>query len=231
LDSYSRHNEGAYNPGGFMQHGNFASPSVGNQPIGRTNSVSYAPQDSPTITDAERDQARNWFVAIDQDGNEELSYEELHHALLTNNNRPFSANTVKYLVSLFDRNGDGVIGSDEFVPLWVYLNKWIWMFDSFDGDRDGRIDTAELGLALANYGVHVGPDILDIVMKKYGEVPAAPRRSRQPVPAPSPRMDLDQFVCACVSVREMCKLYVDCSAQGQARIRQDVFLKAVLALP
>jgi Ca2+-binding EF-hand superfamily protein len=26
------------------------------------------------------------------------------------------------------------------------------MFDSFDGDRDGRIDTAELGLALANYG-------------------------------------------------------------------------------
>jgi hypothetical protein len=60
-----------------MQHGNFASPSVGNQPIGRTNSVSYAPQDSPTITDAERDQARNWFVAIDQDGNEELSYEEL----------------------------------------------------------------------------------------------------------------------------------------------------------
>jgi hypothetical protein len=67
--------------GDFTQPGNFTSPS-GNQPIAQTNSFSsHSPQDSPT------NEARNWFVAIDQDGNEELSYEELRSALLTNGSK------------------------------------------------------------------------------------------------------------------------------------------------
>ncbi|KAF8465599.1 hypothetical protein DFH94DRAFT_354508 [Russula ochroleuca] len=172
---------------------------------------------------------RNWFVAIDQDGNEELSYEELRSALLTNGNRQFSSVTVKYLVSIFDLNGDGVIGFEEFEPLWSYLNQWIRMFDSFDQDRNGIIDTAELGHALANYGIQLAPDVIDIVMKKYGEAPAAPSWNRQLVPAPL--MELDHFVCACVSVREMCRVYEDCSAEGRPRMDRDAFLRAVLVLP
>jgi hypothetical protein len=66
-------------------------------------------------------------------------------------------------------------------------------------------------------------------MKKYGEAPAAPSWNRQLVPAPL--MELDHFVCACVSVREMCRVYEDCSAEGRPRMDRDAFLRAVLVLP
>ncbi|KAH9971057.1 hypothetical protein BJV77DRAFT_1057389 [Russula vinacea] len=190
--------------------------------------------------------ARNWFLAIDIYGDGELSHEELRthsfqnplqirlnyrtdHALLTNAHRPLSAITVKYLVSVFDKNGDGVIGVDEFVLLWAEMNQLIRIFDSFDQDRNGRIDFADLGRALRESGIYVAPDVIDIVMKKYGEAPAALPRNQQRVPAP--QMDLDHFLPAFISVRQMCGLYGDCSEGQPATIDRDAFLRAILALP
>lgn len=113
------------------------------------------------------------------------------------------------------------------------------MFESFDTDRDGRIDATELGSALGHYryarfpshpdfftngalfSIHVPPHILDRVVKKYSD----PRRSRRP------EMDLDQFVCACVVVRRMCDLYEKCSAGGRSNVSRDEFLLAVISLP
>ena len=61
------------------------------------------------------------------------------------------------------------------------------MFESFDIDRNGKIDADELGRALAHYeyvaplnllpirllmlsnSLHVGPRVLDLLIKKYGE--------------------------------------------------------------
>jgi hypothetical protein len=103
------------------------------------------------------------------------------------------------------------------------------MFDSFDQNRDGIINTTELSHALANYGLHLTRDVLDMVMDKYGDVPS---RNRRPgfggVP---PHMNLDGFVSACVGVHKMCDLHRDCSPQGQPRMSRDAFLKAVLSLP
>ncbi|KAH9991375.1 hypothetical protein BJV77DRAFT_538943 [Russula vinacea] len=213
--------------GGFRQQGNFNSPGTGNQPIARSNSISYAPHDSPTSE--ERDEALSWFYTIDQNNDGKLSHEELHYALLANGYRPFSVITVKYLVSVFDQNLDGVIGKDEFVHLWKYLNQWIRMFDSFDRDGNGKISITELDGALRHYSVHVARDVLEMVMKKYASAPAAHTQHRQP--DPGPQMDLDHFVCACVSVQKMCKLYDDCSADGRPRISKNAFLRAILALP
>ena len=43
--------------GGFREQSSLTFPSAGNQPMGRTNSVSsHAPQDSPTSTSAEREE-------------------------------------------------------------------------------------------------------------------------------------------------------------------------------
>jgi Ca2+-binding EF-hand superfamily protein len=210
-------------PGGFRPQGNFTLPGAGNQPIAQTNSFSYAP---PV---AEQSEARNWFMAIDQNGDGELSHDELCSALLNNGYTRFSGDTVKYLMITFDQDGNGVITFDEFEPLWEYMNQWIQMFDSFDQNRDGIINTTELSHALANYGLHLTRDVLDMVMDKYGDVPS---RNRRPgfggVP---PHMNLDGFVSACVGVHKMCDLHRDCSPQGQPRMSRDAFLKAVLSLP
>jgi Ca2+-binding EF-hand superfamily protein len=169
-----------------------------------------------------RDECDDWFDAIDEDRNGELSYGELHAALLNNNGATlFASNTVKYLVSIFDRDGDGVIRRDEFRPLWEYLTDWRRMFDSFDADNDGRIDAGELSRALGHYGIQVNRGTLDKLVRKHSSA----RRGHRP------EMDLDQFVCACVVVRRMCQLYDSCNAGGGSSISKDDFLQAVIALP
>lgn len=111
------------------------------------------------------------------------------------------------------------------------------MFESFDTNGDGRIDATELGRALGNYGyarlpntptssltsallsLHVPPNILNRVVKKYSD------------PRYGDRLDLDQFVCASVVVRQMCNLYEKCNVGGGSNVTRDAFLLAVIALP
>jgi len=183
-----------------------------------------------------QDECRAWFFAIDQDEDGSLSSEELRSALLNNRGLPFSVNTVKYLMSIFDRDRNGVITYDEFEPLWIYVTEYRQMFDSFDGDRDGRIDATELSRALAHYQLHVGPHVLDMIVKKYGSRNRLPASGYGNVQVQHqvqhrPQMDLDQFVCASVVVREMCDLYEKCKAGGRTQISRDEFLRAVISLP
>ncbi|KAI0273208.1 hypothetical protein BGY98DRAFT_1099461 [Russula aff. rugulosa BPL654] len=196
-------------------HGSGAYPQGGRSPqwsgVYRSDSTySNAPRQHGNATPSIlQDECRAWFIAIDQDGDGSLSSEELRNALLNNGGLRFSLSTVKYLMSIFDSDGNGVITYEEFEPLWLYMINWRQMFDSFDADRDGRIDAAELGRALEHYNLRVGPLVLDKLVKKYGVVPSRNRVPGygQPHGQPRPQMELDQFVCASVVVRQMCDLY------------------------
>ncbi|KAI0298435.1 hypothetical protein B0F90DRAFT_701476 [Multifurca ochricompacta] len=194
----------------------------------------FAPQ-LAALPNVQSDECFAWFVAVDQDGSGQVSPEELRSALLNDGGFRFSTRTVKYIMSIFDLDESGGIGFQEFEPLWNYMNQWRQMFDSFDTDRDNRIDGTELGRALAYYDLHVGPSVLDILVKKYG-MPSLPcvflaivKRTRtfqitgtiapqnqqrhlgySPAPVLAPprlQVDLDHFVCACVVVQQMCGLY------------------------
>jgi Ca2+-binding EF-hand superfamily protein len=188
-------------------------------------------QQGNTTPNVSQDECHAWFFAIDQDGDGTLSAEELRSALLNEGGLRFSASTVKYLMSIFDRDGNGVITFEEFEPLWVYMTDWRRMFDSFDGDRDGKIDAIELGRALDHYRIHVGRYVLDAIVKKYGMIPSRNRLPGYGNVQPRPQMDLDHFVCASVVVREMCELYEKCSAGGRSQLTRDEFLLAVISLP
>ena len=48
------------------------------------------------------------------------------------------------LAGLFDRDRNGTMGLNEFQELLNYLNTWKGVFDRFDRDRSGNIDTDEL---------------------------------------------------------------------------------------
>jgi hypothetical protein len=140
-------------------------------------------------------------------------------------------------MSIFDLDGNGGIGFEEFEPLWNYIAQWRQMFTSFDADRDGKIDVNELGQALAYYNLRVGPPILDMLMNKYGIAPP-PNQHLGFAPLRRVQMDLDHFVCACVVVRQMCDLHDRCTGggsgapgQGQPQVSRDEFLEAVISLP
>jgi len=215
--------------GGFVQQ---SSPTSPTQQGGSTHPGGFAPlteEPQALPTDMERDECYAWFVAVDQDGNGQLSLEELRSALLNDGGLKFSIKTVAYLMSIFDLDGNGEIGFQEFEPLWYYITPWRKMFDSFDTDRDGRVDASELGRALGYYNLHVGSTVIDMLVKKYGTT----IRHRHGGIPPRPYVDLDHFICACVVVRQIYGLYDKCSAggAGPTQITRDEFLQTVISLP
>jgi len=190
------------------------------------------PQGPPPFVPRNPQQAEcySWFVAVDQDGSGEISPQELQNALVGDGGLRFSSSTVKYLMSIFDLDNSGGIGFPEFESIWNYITQWRQMFESFDVDRNGQINADELSHALAHYDLRVGLPVLDRLVKKY----ASPLpRSRVPHygPPPTPQINLDQFVCACIIVQQMCQLYDKCSGYGSSQMNRDDFLRAVISLP
>jgi hypothetical protein len=87
-----------------------------------------------------------------------------------------------------------------------------------------------------------------MLIKKYGEsgfhVPHCHLQTSQPTGTTTlqnrhlhdgvpPYVDLDQFVCACVAVRQIYGLYERCSAGRieQGQIPRDEFIQAIISLP
>ncbi|KAN0135043.1 hypothetical protein V8E53_007161 [Lactarius tabidus] len=221
------HPVGPSNAGGFITP-TFYPPGCINPPPGNSSYPGeFAPQGPPPNfpRNRQQDECYAWFVAMDQDGSGEMSPEELHSALINDGGLRLSISTVKYLMSIFDFDNSRVIGFQEFEALWNYINQWRQMFESFDIDRNGKIDADELGRALAHYGLHVGPPVLDLLVKKYASTPP-----HYGGPPPRPQIDLDRFVYACAVVRQMCHLYGQCSGLGAAQMNRDDFIRAEISL-
>ncbi|KAH9973117.1 hypothetical protein BGW80DRAFT_1311900 [Lactifluus volemus] len=219
--------------GGFLRPGTPTSPHGVAQQGGFLHSLDISPPTREIQVlprDVERDECYTWFAAVVQDGNGQLSPEELRNALLNDGSLRFSTKTVNYLMSTFDLDGSGGIGFQEFEPLWNYVTQWRKMFDSFDIDHDGRIDASGLARVLAYYGLQVGPTVINMLIKKYGTTTLQNRHWHDGVPL---YVDLDQFFCVCVVVHQIYGLYERCSAgwdeQGQSP--REEFLQAIISLP
>ncbi|KAH9169196.1 hypothetical protein EDB89DRAFT_2072771 [Lactarius sanguifluus] len=227
-------------------------PTTRRQPSGPQPQGTYpnwgsdpAPLVAPPNT--QDDEQVAWFTAIDQDNSGQVSAEELQsalmngyggkrmsfcsqfrgHVLITPRAGPgFSSQTVKYLMSVFDLDGSGEIGIEEFKPLWDYVKQWREMFESFDYNQDGIIDATELSNALSHYNLQVGPIVINFLVHKYGTHPTNGQNG-------PPQIELDRFVCACVVVQQMCALYDRCGAgrAGSMEVNRDEFLLTILRLP
>jgi len=181
----------------------------------------------PEPVNTQDDESVAWFFALDQDNSGQISAEELRCALMNEDGgRTFSFETVQYLMSVFDLDGSGEIGLEEFKPLWVYVTKWREMFESFDYNQDGIIDAAELESALNHYQLQVGRPVINFLVHKYGTRPTNGHNG-------PPQIELDRFVCACVVVQQMCALYGRCE-DGRTQpmeVSRDEFLLSILRLP
>ncbi|KAH9005398.1 hypothetical protein EDB86DRAFT_1440665 [Lactarius hatsudake] len=209
-----------------------AEPTPRRQPSGPQPQGTYpnwGSNPAPLVTppNTQDDEQVAWFIAIDQDNSGQVSAEELQSALMNGyGGKRFSSETVKYLMNVFDLDGSGEIGIEEFKPLWDYVKQWREMFDSFDYNQDGIIDATELSNALSHYNLQVGPLVINFLVHKYGTHPT----NGQSGP---PQIELDRFVCACVVVQQMCALYDRCGAgrAGSMEVSRDEFLLAILRLP
>ena len=109
------------------------------------------------------------FRAVDVDNSGCLNPEELKRALNNADGSQYEAETVKLMISMFDRDNSGTIAFNEFISLFKYLNEWKNVFEKFDADRSGTIDRNELSSALRGFGFNVSDRIVELMIRKYAK--------------------------------------------------------------
>ncbi|XP_026425868.1 probable calcium-binding protein CML48 [Papaver somniferum] len=109
------------------------------------------------------------FHTVDKDRSGFIDERELQEALSFGYQK-FSLRTVRLLMFLFKNTYDPLrIGPNEFAALWSCLGQWRGIFERFDRDRSGKIDSMELKDALLSLGYAVPPSVLQLLISKYDD--------------------------------------------------------------
>ncbi|PNX94389.1 putative calcium-binding protein CML49-like, partial [Trifolium pratense] len=155
------------------------------------------------------------FQVADQDGSGLIDDKELQRAL-SSYNQSFSLRTVHLLMYHFtntnvkkiDLDGDmpssklGVYARIMCVTSPIYLGMWVYclacaeapanigIFERFDKDRSGKIDSNELRDALLSLGYAVSPVVLDLLVSKFDKTGGKNKA-----------IEYDNFIECCLTVK------------------------------
>lgn len=154
---------------------------------------------------------------FDQDGSGFIDDKELQRAL-SSANHSFSIRTVHLLMFEFTRNNSMKIGPQEFTSLWHSLQAWRAIFERFDRDRSGKIESIELRDALLSLGYSVSPTILQTLVSKYDKT------------GQSRGIDYDNFIECSLVVKGLTDKFKekDKSYVGSATLTYEEFMQIVL---
>ncbi|GAA5957518.1 hypothetical protein JCM3765_001166 [Sporobolomyces pararoseus] len=180
----------------------------------------YPPQPQPEPP------LRAWFDAVDLDRSGYITQIELKQALVNGDWQPFDDETVKMLIRLFDQDGSGTIGFQEFVGLWNYIKEWQSVFKNFDIDRSGTIEPIELSQALNTFGYNLSPQLIHLLQTKYNNQPHL-----HPRQGASRGITFDRFVRCCVTVRQLSESFktVDQGRTGWINISYETFMTMIVS--
>ncbi|KAF9431913.1 Alpha-1 3/1 6-mannosyltransferase alg-2, partial [Entomortierella beljakovae] len=173
----------------------------------------------PISTHPPLNSLRDWFNAVDTDGSGDLTCEELQRALMNGDGwTPFNVETVRMMINMFDRDGNGSISFNEFIGLWNYIEKWKRCFQAYDLDGSGTIDTDELQKALLGFGYNIGMGTVELIMTRYdvrgkGEI------------------SFDNFVQSCVTIQTLSDAFrrIDVAGKGVVTMTYEQFLGLVIS--
>ncbi|XP_042384496.1 calcium-binding protein CBP-like [Zingiber officinale] len=158
------------------------------------------------------------FQAADRDGSGIIDDKELQQAL-SSYNQSFSMRTVHLLMYLFTSTNVRKIGPKEFASVFYSLQSWRAIFERFDRDRSGRIDTTELREALLSLGFSVSPSILDLLVSKFDKSGGK-----------SKAIEYDNFIECCLTVKGLTEKFKekDTKYSGSATFTYESFMLTVL---
>ncbi|KAF3642932.1 putative calcium-binding protein CML50 [Capsicum annuum] len=158
------------------------------------------------------------FQLADQDGSGFIDDKELQK-VLSSYNQSFSLRTVHLLMYLFTNTNTRKIGPKEFTSVFYCLQDWRGIFERFDRDRSGRIDSCELRDALLSMGYSVSPLILDLLVSKYDKSGGMNKA-----------IEYDNFIECCLTVKGLTEKFkqADTSRSGSVMFTYESFLLTVL---
>ncbi|KAF7146223.1 hypothetical protein RHSIM_Rhsim04G0106500 [Rhododendron simsii] len=112
-----------------------------------------------------------------------------------------------------------VRGPKEFTALYYSLQNWRSIFERFDRDRSGRIDTGELREALLSLGFGVSPVVLELLVSKFDKTGGQNRA-----------IEYDNFIECCLTVKGLTEKFKekDTMYSGSATFTYESFMLTVL---
>ncbi|OIT27816.1 PREDICTED: probable calcium-binding protein CML49 [Nicotiana attenuata] len=200
------------NPHAAAPYGGYHAPA----PYGATSPfASLVPSAFPPGTDPN---VIACFQLADQDGSGLIDDKELQKAL-SSYNQSFSLRTVHLLMYLFTNTNTRKIGPKEFTSVFYSLQEWRGIFERFDRDRSGRIDSSELRDALLSLGYAVSPPILDLLVSKFDKTGGKNKA-----------IEYDNFIECCLTVKGLTDKFKekDTSYSGSATFSYESFMLTVL---
>ncbi|KRY83282.1 Programmed cell death protein 6 [Trichinella pseudospiralis] len=161
----------------------------------------------------------NVFQRVDADCSGQITASELQSALSNGTWQPFNSETVRLLISMFDRNGDGTVNFDEFAALWQYITDWTNTFRSFDQDNSGNIDKNELMTALTTFGYRFSPQFYELLLRKFDRTATG-------------QVNFDDFIQLCIVLQILTAAFreKDTDLDGWVNISYEQFLTMVFQL-
>ncbi|XP_035213650.1 programmed cell death protein 6-like isoform X2 [Stegodyphus dumicola] len=159
------------------------------------------------------------FQRVDRDRSGSITVNELQMALSNGTWQPFNPETVRMMISMFDKDHSGTINFEEFKALWKYITDWLNCFRSFDTDRSGNIDRNELKSALTTFGYRLSDAFYDLLVQKFD------RDGTRTI-------KFDDFIQCCVLLQSLTAAFRfhDTDLDGWIRISYEEFLTLVFSL-
>ncbi|OMO67979.1 Calcium-binding EF-hand [Corchorus olitorius] len=190
--------------GGYPPAGGYGSPFASLLPS------TFPPGTDPNVVAC--------FQMADQDGSGLIDDKELQRAL-SSYNQSFSLRTVHLLMYLFTNTNTRKIGPKEFTSVFYSLQSWRGIFERFDRDRSGKIDTNELRDALLSLGFSVSPVVLDLLVSKFDKTGGKTRG-----------IEYDNFIECCLTVKGLTEKFKekDSTYSGNATFTYETFMLTVL---
>ena len=105
----------------------------------------------------------------------------------------------------------------EFGSLWRYVVDWQNCFKTFDKDKSGAINHAELEAALVSFGYTLSPPVLSLLLRKFD------RSGRQAVA-------FDDFIQCCLVLQGVTEAFraEDVAQSGVVTLSYERFLTLLL---
>lgn len=158
------------------------------------------------------------FQNVDKDRSGQITGNELSQALSNGTWQPFNPETIRLMITLFDRDQSGSIGFQEFAGLWKYVTDWQNTFRSFDRDNSGSIDFNELKQALTTFGYRLSDASLQLFVKKFD------RQGKGTIA-------FDDFIQLCITLQTLTDSFRrhDTNKNGWIQLHYEQFLSLVIA--